>query len=354
MAEPIGQRAQPMEVPPVDTQPLVEIKNLKTYYPVVGGILRRRTGWVKAVDDVSFSVLPGETLGLVGESGCGKSTIGRSIVRLVQPLSGQVVFQGRDILQLSTNEMSEVRRGVQIIFQDPYASLNPRMTVGDAVEEGLVVQGVRDRREREKRVHEILDVVGLRRGYVRRYPHEFSGGQRQRIGIARALILRPKFVIADEAVSALDVSIQSQILNLLVDLQREFGLTYLFIAHNLSVVEYISNRVGVMYLGKLVELADAEEIYTNPRMPYTQALLSAIPNPDPTVQQESIVLTGDMPSPINPPSGCPFRTRCWLAQDLCTKEVPPLREVLPNHWVACHFAESTGGKSRTEARGETP
>jgi oligopeptide/dipeptide ABC transporter ATP-binding protein len=317
---------------------LLDVRNLKTYYPVVGGILRRRTGWVKAVDDVSFAIKRGETLGLVGESGCGKTTIGRSIIRLLKPVGGQVMFEGQDILKLPADQMKKARKDLQIIFQDPYGSLNPRMPVGDIIGEGLMVHGMKNRKEREKVVQEFLSVVGLRKEYVRRYPHEFSGGQRQRIGIARALALRPKLVVGDEPVSALDVSIQSQVLNLLKDLQREFGLTYLFIAHDLSVVEYISDRVAVMYLGKMVELATVEELYANPRMPYTQALLSAIPTTDPSVKKQRIVLQGDVPSPINPPSGCPFRTRCWLAQDVCAEKTPPLREVSPNHWAACHFA----------------
>jgi oligopeptide/dipeptide ABC transporter ATP-binding protein len=317
---------------------LLEVKHLKTYYPVLGGVLRRRVGWVKAVDDVSFAIKQGETLGLVGESGCGKTTVGRSIIRLLKPISGQVIFEGQDILKLPRDEMKKTRRNMQIIFQDPYGSLNPRMPVGDIIGEGLMVHGMKSRKEREEVVQYFLKVVGLRPEYVRRYPHEFSGGQRQRIGIARALALRPKFVVGDEPVSALDVSIQSQVLNLLKDLQQEFGLTYLFIAHDLSVVEYISDRVGVMYLGKMVEVATSEDLYANPRMPYTQALLSAIPIPDPTVKKQRIVLQGDVPSPINPPSGCPFRTRCWLAQDICAAQTPPLREVAPNHWAACHFA----------------
>jgi oligopeptide/dipeptide ABC transporter ATP-binding protein len=318
--------------------PLLELRRLTTHYPVLGGLLRRPVGWVKAVDDVSFAIKRGETFGLVGETGCGKTTIGRSIVRLVQPQSGEILFEGRDLLTLNGRELKQVRQEIQVIFQDPYGSLNPRMQVGDLIGEGLAVQGVLTRKERAERVAELISVVGLRREHLRRYPHEFSGGQRQRIGIARALALRPKFILADEPVSALDVSIQSQVLNLLTDLQEEFGLTYLFIAHDLSVVEYISDRVGVMYLGKLVELATAEDLYAEPCMPYTQALLSAIPEVGAENRRERIVLRGDLPSPLNPPSGCPFRTRCWLAQDVCAEITPPLREVRPRHWAACHFA----------------
>lgn len=318
--------------------PLLDVQNLKTYYPIFGGILRRRVGWVKAVDDVSFYINPGETLGMVGESGCGKSTIGRTIIRLLTANGGKVFFQGKDILQLKGTELKKMRRHMQIIFQDPYASLNPRMPVGDIIGEGLMVHGMKKRKERDETVQYYLSVVGLRKEYVRRYPHEFSGGQRQRIGIARALALRPKLVVCDEPVSALDVSIQSQVLNLLDDLQKEFGLTYLFIAHDLSVVEYISDRVVVMYLGKVAEVASSDRLYANPKHPYTQALLSAIPVPDPTVKKQRIVLSGDVPSPINPPSGCRFRTRCWLAQEICAEQEPRLREVEPDHWAACHFA----------------
>jgi peptide/nickel transport system ATP-binding protein len=323
---------------PPESGVLLDVKDLKTYYPIVGGIMRRRVGWIKAVDGVSFSIKPGETLGMVGESGCGKSTIGRTIIRLLKSNGGQVLFEGRDILKLTGVELKKMRKNMQIIFQDPYASLNPRMPVGDIIGEGLMVHGMKNRKEREKTVQYFLSVVGLRKEYVRRYPHEFSGGQRQRIGIARALALRPKLVVCDEPVSALDVSIQSQVLNLLEDLQKEFGLTYLFIAHDLSVVEYISDRVVVMYLGKAVELADSERLYANPKHPYTQALLSAIPIPDPTVTKQRIVLQGDVPSPSNPPSGCRFRTRCWLAQGICAEQEPLLREVEPGHWAACHFA----------------
>lgn len=317
---------------------LLDVQDLKSYYPILGGVLRRRVGWVKAVDGVSFSIQSGETLGMVGESGCGKSTLGRTIVRLVNASGGRVLFQGEDVLEFKGPALKRMRRDMQIIFQDPYASLNPRMPVGDIIGEGLRVHGMKNRKEREKTVQYFLTVVGLRKEYVRRYPHEFSGGQRQRIGIARALALRPKLVVCDEPVSALDVSIQSQVLNLLEDLQKEFGLTYLFIAHDLSVVEYISDRVVVMYLGKLAEVADSERLYANPKHPYTQALLSAIPVPDPALKKERIVLHGDVPSPINPPSGCRFRTRCWLAQSICAEQEPLLREVEPGHWAACHFA----------------
>ena len=318
--------------------PLLDVQNLQTYYPILGGVFRRRVGWVKAVDGVSFHIKSGETLGMVGESGCGKSTIGRSIIRLVQVTGGRILFQGRDILSLKGPALKAMRRDMQIIFQDPYASLNPRLPVGDIIGEGLMVHGMKNRKEREKTVQYFLSVVGLRKEYVRRYPHEFSGGQRQRIGIARALALRPKLVVCDEPVSALDVSIQSQVLNLLEDLQKEFGLTYLFIAHDLSVVEYISDRVVVMYLGKVAEVATSERLYASAKHPYTQALLSAIPVPDRTLKKQRIVLGGDVPSPINPPSGCRFRTRCWLAQAVCAEQEPALRQIEPEHWVACHFA----------------
>ncbi len=328
------------EVQEVDSLPsrLLDVQNLRTYYPIVGGVMRRRVGWVKAVDDVSFDIKAGETLGMVGESGCGKSTIGRTLVRLIKANSGKALFQGRDILRLSGQDLKATRKDMQIIFQDPYASLNPRLPVGDIIGEGLLIHGMKNRREREETVQYFLSVVGLRKEYVRRYPHEFSGGQRQRIGIARALALRPKLVICDEPVSALDVSIQSQVLNLLEDLQEQFGLTYLFIAHDLSVVEYISDRVVVMYLGKVAEITTSDQLYASPKHPYSQALLSAIPIPDPAVKKKRIVLSGDVPSPINPPSGCRFRTRCWLAQDICAEQEPELREVEPGHKVACHFA----------------
>ncbi len=319
---------------------LLELRNLRTWYPTGGGVLGGGREWVKAVDDVSFTIKRGETLGLVGESGCGKTTLGRSILRLEQPQSGQVIFEGEDVLKMPAGRLKQVRRNMQAIFQDPHGSLDPRMKVRDLIAEGLVVQGEMRRDERDARVAELIDVVGLRREHLDRYSHEFSGGQRQRIGIARALALRPKFVLADEPVSALDLSVQSQVLNLLKDLQSEFGLTYLFIAHDLSVVEYISDRVGVMYLGRIVELASAEALYDDPRMPYTQALLSAIPGNERASGRARIILQGDVPSPINPPSGCPFRTRCWLAQDVCSELVPPLREVKPDHFAACHFADA--------------
>jgi oligopeptide/dipeptide ABC transporter ATP-binding protein len=323
-----------------DDGPLLEVRDLRTYYPVRDGVLRRRSAWVKAVDGVSLHVGRGETFGLVGESGCGKTTLGRSVVRLTQATSGEIRLSGQDITQASGRKLRRLRRDVQLIFQDPYGSLNPRMSVGDLVAEGLVIHGELGRREREQRVAELLSIVGLRREHMRRYPHEFSGGQRQRIGIARALALRPKLVIADEPVAALDVSIQSQVLNLLSDLQQQFGLSYLFIAHDLGVVRYISDRVGVMYLGNLVEVAPANEVYEDPRMPYTQALLSAIPSADGGARRERIILRGDVPSPIDPPTGCPFRTRCWQAQDICAQAKPALREVRPGHWAACHFAET--------------
>ncbi|MCG0239107.1 MAG: dipeptide ABC transporter ATP-binding protein [Firmicutes bacterium] len=316
---------------------LVRVENLKKWYPVTGGsIISRVVGHVKAVDGVSFTIRRGETFGLVGESGCGKTTLGKVLLRLQEPTAGAVYFEGRNIFELNKEEMRKLRREMQIIFQDPYASLNPRMTVGEIIGEPLEIHGVARGREKEKRVQQLLEVVGLASYHARRYPHEFSGGQRQRIGIARALALNPKLIVCDEPVSALDVSIQSQILNLLSDLQKEFGLTYLFIAHGLAVVKHISDRVGVMYLGKLVEIADKREIYANPRHPYTEALMSAIPIPDPTVRRERIILEGDVPSPINPPSGCRFHTRCRLAEEICREVEPSLVDIGNDHWVACH------------------
>ena len=333
----------------VSDEVLLDVRNLRTFFPVLGGIFRRKVGEVQAVDGVSFAIKRGETFGLVGESGCGKTTTGRTILRLQKATDGEVIFEGQDVLKLSPGQMKARRRDMQIIFQDPYSSLNPRMPVGDIIGEGLRVHGMRDRREREKTVQYFLSVVGLRKEYVRRYPHEFSGGQRQRIGVARALALRPKFIVCDEPVSALDVSVQSQVLNLLEDLQKEFGLTYLFIAHDLSVVEYLSDRVGVMYLGKMAELATSEDLYSNPLHPYTKALLSAIPNPDPLIRRQRIVLQGDVPSPINPPSGCRFRTRCPIAIERCAAEEPLFREITPMHFVACHRAEESNALMPTVA-----
>ncbi|HEX3630178.1 MAG TPA: oligopeptide/dipeptide ABC transporter ATP-binding protein [Candidatus Dormibacteraeota bacterium] len=326
---------------------LLEVRGLKKYFPVRRGFLQRTIGFIKAVDGVDLDVAQGETLGLVGESGCGKSTLGRSILRLVEPTAGSIEFEGRDITRLGRRGMKAVRADMQMIFQDPIGSLNPRMSVGDIIGEGLLVHGIRRRRQRENTVREILLQVGLRPEYLNRYPHEFSGGQRQRIGIARALALHPKLVVADEPVSALDVSIQSQVLNLLVELKQEFNLTYLFVAHNLAVVAYISDRIAVMYLGKIVELAGSTELYGSPLHPYTQSLLSAIPNPDPGQRHERIKLTGDVPSPFNPPSGCHFRTRCPLAKakgtinGICAEQEPPLKEWGSGHLAACHFAGET-------------
>ena len=321
---------------PANGVPMLAVKNSVKHFPVRGGILYRAVGYVHAVDDVSLEVRTGETLGLVGESGCGKTTAGRAILRLIPATSGEVFFEGKNIYDLRGSELKHLRRDMQIIFQDPYSSLDPRMPIGDIIAEGLVIHGEGSRSNRDQAVREMMELVGLRHQYARRYPHEFSGGQRQRIGIARALILRPKLVVCDEPVSALDVSIQSQILNLLRDLQQRFGLTYLFIAHNLAVVRYISDRVGVMYLGKLVELADTTEIYRRPLHPYTQALLSAIPQPNPTLKRQRIVLKGDVPSPINPPAGCRFHTRCPIAMDICRHTEPTFRDVGSDHQVACH------------------
>jgi len=317
---------------------LMIVQDLKKYFPVRSGLMQRVTAQVKAVDGVSFTVKQGECLGMVGESGCGKTTIGRTILRLVEPTAGTVLFEGQDIAKADSRTLKAMRRNMQIIFQDPYSSLDPRVPIGESIGEGLLIHGMRDSRERNRIVVDMLKKVGMEEYHSRRYPHEFSGGQRQRIGIARALALRPKFIVCDEPVSALDVSIQSQVLNILRDLQHEFGLTYLFIAHNLSVVEHISDRVAVMYLGKMVELTDREELFRDPRHPYTQALMSAIPIPDPKVKRTRIVLKGDVPSPLNPPPGCRFHTRCPIAQEVCSKEDPEFRELKPEHWVACHFA----------------
>lgn len=320
---------------------LVEVKNLVKYFPVRSGLLQRVVNQVKAVDDVSFIVKKGETLGMVGESGCGKTTIGRTMLRLIEPTSGSVSFEGKDVFSLPARELKVVRRDMQIIFQDPYASLDPRVPIGESVMEGLHIHRIGTPKERVSIMHETLKKVGLEDYHARRYPHEFSGGQRQRIGIARALALRPSFIICDEPVSALDVSIQSQVLNILKDLQSEFGLTYLFIAHNLSVVEHVSDRVAVMYLGKMVELTTREDLFRNPLHPYTKALMSAIPVPNPRLKRQRTILKGDVPSPLNPPKGCRFHPRCPVAIKKCSEEEPQFKELLPDHWVACWVAEQS-------------
>jgi oligopeptide transport system ATP-binding protein len=318
---------------------LVEVTDLKKHFPIKSGIvLQREVAAVKAVDGISFQIYQGETLGLVGESGCGKSTAGRTILQLYRATSGSVKFEGQEITNLKGEPLRKMRRKMQMVFQDPYASLNPRMSVGRIVAEPLVVHNIGSKKEREDRVAELLELVGLNPYFVARYPHEFSGGQRQRIGLARSLALNPSFIVADEPISALDVSIQAQVVNLLERLQEELGLTYLFIAHDLSMVRHLCDRVAVMYLGKIVEIAASEELYTNPLHPYTQALLSAVPVPDPAVEEkrQRIILKGDVPSPINPPKGCNFNTRCPVSVDVCFDEDPKLLEVLPGHWVACH------------------
>jgi oligopeptide transport system ATP-binding protein len=322
----------------VTTEALLSVRGLKKYFPIRGGILAREIDRVHAVDGVSIDVAPGETVGLVGESGCGKSTTGRCIMRLIEPSAGEIWFQGRDVTRMEGEALRAMRRDMQIIFQDPFASLNPRHTVGGIVGEALTIHGLaKNRREMEEKVAQLLETVGLRADHMRRFPHEFSGGQRQRIGIARALAVEPKLIVCDEPVSALDVSIQAQVINLLEDLQEQFGLAYLFIAHDLSVVEHISDRVAVMYLGRVVEVATAEELYENPLHPYTEALLSAVPIPDPKIKRHRIVLQGDVPNPIRPPTGCHFHTRCPIAQPVCSQESPVLKDAGGRHQVSCHF-----------------
>ena len=317
---------------------LLKVKNLVKHFPVKGGVFSKTVDKVHAVDGVSFEIASGETLGMVGESGCGKSTTGRCVLRLIAPTSGQIWFDGKDVTDVSTVQLRGLARDMQIIFQDPYASLNPRMTVGAIVGEALIIHKLAaSAQERDDRVVELLETVGLHPDHLRRYPHEFSGGQRQRIGIARALAVKPRLIICDEPVSALDVSIQAQVINLLEDLQEKMGLTYLFIAHDLSVVEHISQRVAVMYLGRIVEIAPSRDLYTTPRHPYTEALLSAVPIPDPTVKRKRVVLEGDVPNPINPPAGCHFHPRCPRAQERCKIEAPVLREMAPGCQAACHF-----------------
>ena len=326
------------------TETLLEATGLEKHFPITKGLLKRQVGAVRAVDGIDLAVRAGETLGLVGESGCGKSTAGRLFTRILEPSGGKIIFEGRDVSHLSVTAMRPLRRDVQMIFQDPYSSLNPRHTVGSIIAAPLQVQSIPTPNGIKTAVQELLELVGLNPEHYNRYPHEFSGGQRQRIGVARALALRPKLIVADEPVSALDVSIQAQVVNLLDDLQREFDLTYVFIAHDLSVVRHISDRVAVMYLGKIVEIAERDDLYASPRHPYTVALMSAVPVPDPTrrdkAQRERVLLTGDVPSPINPPSGCRFRTRCWKAQEICATEEPPLVPRLEDpasHQTACHF-----------------
>lgn len=315
---------------------LLEVNGLKKYFPITGGILGRKQGEVKAVDDVSFFVKKGETLGIVGESGCGKSTTGRLLMRLIEASDGKIIFEDKEITSMSKSELRKTRRDIQMVFQDPYASLNPRHSIEQILEEPLIVHGIGTKEERKKRVKEMLEVVGLSSYHAKRYPHQFSGGQRQRIGIAKALMTKPKLIIADEPVSALDVSIQAQVLNLMKDIQKEFQLTYIFIAHDLGVVRHISDRVGVMYLGRLIELAASEDLYESPRHPYTKALLSAVPIPDPDIKRETMLIDGELPSPANPPTGCAFHTRCREVMDIC-KTARPKEHNLNDHFVACHL-----------------
>ncbi len=338
---------------------LLRVTGLKKHFPVLGGILKKQVATVYAVDGVDFEVRKGDVFSLVGESGCGKTTLGRTVLRLAEPTAGRIQFGSVDVTALKSGELRRLRAKMQIVFQDPFGSLNPRMPVSDIIGEGLIAQGLSDRKAREQRVGDALEAVGLRRDYTRRYPHEFSGGQRQRIGVARALALQPEFIVLDEPVSALDVSIQSQVLNLLLDLRKDFDLTYLFISHNLSVIEYVSDRVGVMYLGQIVEEATSAELYKAPRHPYTLALLSAIPDPDPRRRRKRLVLKGDVPSPVNPPAGCHFHTRCWLREQLgnpeqCVAAEPELREITPGHRVKCHFAEQVSGSKAAEFVADQP
>lgn len=319
------------------TNVLLKVEGLKKYFPIRKGVFNKQVGDVKAVDNISFDVFEGETLGIVGESGCGKSTAGRLLMRLLEPTAGNIEFAGKMISELSNNEMRKARRDIQMIFQDPYASLNPRHTVGKILEEPLIVHGMGKAAERKKKVLELLQIVGLNEYHIKRYPHQFSGGQRQRIGIARALMTNPRLIIADEPVSALDVSIQAQVLNLMQRLQKDLKLTYIFISHDLGVVRHISNRVGVMYLGKLVELTASEDLYAEPLHPYTQALLSSVPVPDPAFEREQFIISGDIPSASNPPSGCAFHTRCPFKKEECSTVVPNMQEVKPGHFVACHL-----------------
>jgi oligopeptide/dipeptide ABC transporter ATP-binding protein len=352
--------AQPPAAPAREIQPLLTVQGLKKHFPIYGGLMRRQIGNVFAVDGVDFEIMSGETFALVGESGCGKTTLGRTVIQLTPSTDGRVVFDGYELADVDPDDMRPLRRRMQIIFQDPFGSLNPRMPISDIIGEGLLSQGLSDRRARDSRVEDALELVGLRREYTRRYPHEFSGGQRQRIGVARALALGPDFIVADEPVSALDVSIQSQVLNLLLDLKRDLNLTYLFISHNLSVVQYFSDRVGVMYLGKIMEIGTVEQLYLDPRHPYTVALLSAIPEADPRRKKKRLVLKGDVPSPAAPPSGCRFHTRCWLRERLgnpenCSTIEPPLRTFgQEGHRVACHWAEDISQTTVSQAVAETP